>query len=196
MRAGSRLELWHCRKELNDFQNPESQARGQHCPDHSGRRYRLAITVGFDSLLPLAGAVAIIGAAIYAKRYTGGIAARRATVDFRVKESANQALTEAKQVLGRASVGGVKALQALKRTENDEQWCQLSQTTMYLNHCELVAVAVKSGAPDETMDKMWNRSAYVQTWRRAQEYIEKERKATGQRTFLEHFEALAKSRDA
>ena len=52
------------------------------------------------------------------------------------------------------------------------------------------------GALDETMDKMWNRSAYVQTWRRAQEHIEKEREATGQRTFLEHFEALAKSRDA
>lgn len=62
----------------------------------------------------------------------------------------------------------------------------------YLDHCELTAVAIDTGAMDEKMYMQFNRSAYVQAWDRTKEFIQAARTRKNQPTLFEHFEALAK----
>ena len=121
---------------------------------------------------------------------------REQTVDFVIKaETASPSFQCAKRVFGQVSSGGPDALKALSSRESDEQISQLSEVTAYLNHCELVAVAIKSGALDETMYKMWNRSAYVLGWTRAHEYVADERRNKNHETLWKNFEDLAKQWD-
>ena len=63
---------------------------------------------------------------------------------------------------------------------------------MYLNHCELVAVAIGSGALDEAMYRKAHQSQYVQAGQRSREYVEHARSTKLQQSMFEHFEALAK----
>lgn len=143
---------------------------------------------------PALTAIAVVGTALYAKHYHQGISAKRATVDFITRsESGNPTFIEARRVFGEISNKGPEALKSLKKNPDNTK---LATVTMYLNHYEVVAIAVGSGALDEDMYKMWNRTVYVQTWKRAHEYIVDARNRKNHPTLLEHFEALAKRWDS
>lgn len=148
-------------------------------------------------LLPLAGALAIVGVAIYAKWYHSNISAKRAAVDFILAMEANAPLTDARRSFARASNKGPQHLKNLlvlvsEDTAQESDWQEYGGVIKYLNHCELVAVSVSTGAIDETIYKKFNQSAYIQAWYRAQEFIEEARTRKNQDTMFEHFEVLAK----
>lgn len=73
----------------------------------------------------------------------------------------------------------------------DSQWEELADINRYLNHCELVAVSIRSGALDEEMYKKASQSQYVQAWFRYKEFIEHARTKKSQPSMFEHFEAVA-----
>ena len=147
--------------------------------------------------LTLLGPAAIVFAAVFAKRYHASISAKRATVDFMVAEEANLPLATARKVFAQSGSKGPKHLTALLNaisSDNaaDEQWREYGEITMYLNHCELVAVAINSGALDEEMYMKCYRSSYVQAWDRSKELVNKARTSKSQTTMYEHFEEQAK----
>ncbi len=118
-------------------------------------------------------------------------------MDFIVSQEANGPLTAARRVFGQSGSKGFQHLKALldavgAGSASDEQWSEYASINMYLNHCELVAVAIDSGALDEEMYKKANQSLYVQAWDRSKEYIQHARAAKSQPTMFEHFEILAK----
>lgn len=53
----------------------------------------------------------------------------------------------------------------------DPQWEEAADINRYLNHCEFVAVSIRSGALDEEMYKNGSRSQYVQAWFRYKEFV-------------------------
>ncbi len=114
-----------------------------------------------------------------------------------VSQEANGPLTAARRVFGQPGSKGFQHLKALLDaagggSASDEQWSEYASINMYLNHCELVAVAIDSGALDEEMYKKANQSLYVQAWDRSKEYIQHARAAKSQPTMFERFEILAK----
>ena len=114
-----------------------------------------------------------------------------------VSQEANRTLTAARRVFGQSGSKGFQHLKPLLNavnsgSANDDQWDEYASINMYLNHCELVAVAIDSGALDEEMYKMADQSPYVQAWDRSKEYIQHARSAKSQPSMFEHFEALAK----
>ena len=62
---------------------------------------------------------------------------------------------------------------------------------LYLNHCELVTVAIQEKAMREEMYKLCGRTAYVQTRALARDYIKERRNAPGRKTLYENFQRLA-----
>lgn len=137
-----------------------------------------------------------MGVAIYAKRYHANLSAKRAAVDFILAAEANAPLASARKRFAQSSNKGPQHLEGLlDAVQADEaspdQWGEYGDVIAYLNHCELVAVAIKDGAMDETMYQRFNQSAYVQAWNRAQEFIRTARNRKTQPTLFEHFEGLA-----
>ena len=61
-----------------------------------------------------------------------------------------------------------------------------------LNHCEVVAVAIRHGVFNERIYKDWNRSRYIESWDKAQGYIGDRRTKRHQPTAYIRFEELAK----
>ena len=147
--------------------------------------------------LILAAPLVILGTAIYARFYHASISAKRATVDFLVSLEANSSLTNARRAFGKSSSKGIKHLKGLLKDvssgdASDDGWSEYANVIMYLNHCELVAVAIGSGALDETMYRNANQSQYVQAWHRCREFVDYARSVKSQQSMFEHFEALAK----
>lgn len=62
---------------------------------------------------------------------------------------------------------------------------------LYLNHCELVAEAMQEKAMHEEMYKLCGRTAYVQTWVLARDYVKERRNAPSRKTLYENFQRLA-----
>jgi len=62
---------------------------------------------------------------------------------------------------------------------------------LYLNYCELVAVAIQEKAMHEEMHKLCGRTAYVQAWVLARDYVKERRNAPGRKTLYENFRRLA-----
>ena len=136
--------------------------------------------------------------AVYARYYHANISAKRATVDFMVSQEANSKLADDRRIFGQAGSKGFGYLKSLldavsSGSARAEQWSEYASINVYLNHCEMVAVAIGSGALDEGMYKKSNRSLYVQAWDRSKEYIQYARSVKAQPSMYEHFEALAKN---
>lgn len=147
--------------------------------------------------LILAGPITLLGTAVYARFYHGRISAKRATLDFLTSSEANSNLTSARRIFGQSSSKGVAHLKQLldvvsEGSASGHSWDEYTSINMYLNHCELVAVSIASGALDEKMYRKANQSLYVQAWVRSREYIEYARNQKGQQSMFEHFEDLAK----
>ena len=147
--------------------------------------------------LVLAGPPVLLGTAIYARHHHASISAKRATVDFMVSQEANLPPTAARRVFGQSGSKGFQHLKALPDavgagSASDEQWSEYASINMYLNHCELVAVAIDSGALDEELYNKANQSLCVQAWDRSKEYIQHPPAAKSQPTMFEHFEIPAK----
>lgn len=135
--------------------------------------------------------------AIYARFYHASISAKRATVDFIVSQEANDSLTKARRVFARSGRKGPQHLEKLldcvsEGDAGDAQWDELADINMYLNHCELVAVAITSDALDEEMYKRAHRTLYVQAWYRYEWFIRYACTKKSQSSMFEHFEDLAR----
>ena len=67
----------------------------------------------------------------------------------------------------------------------------LAPIYLVLHHYELVAVGIKNKSVDEKLYKRWNRTSYVNTWKRASSFVHGRREKTGQKTMFCEFEELA-----
>ena len=140
--------------------------------------------------------VTAIGTALYAKRYHSGIASKRATLEFITANESNEPLDKARRQFALSSGKGPEHLKALLDNEmssapDESKMDELLLVSAYLNHLELVAVAIHSGAIDEDMYKNAYRSSYIQAWLRSEEFIKYASAKTTQPTLYENFRKLA-----
>ena len=114
-----------------------------------------------------------------------------------VSQGATSKLADARRDFVRSGSEGFLHLKSLldavgSRSASDDRWSECASINMQLNHCELVAVAVGSGAPDDQMYGTASQPLYVQAWNRAKEYIRHTRAVRALPSMFEHFETLAK----
>jgi len=131
----------------------------------------------------------IAGTAIFAWLYHRDISAKRATLEF----TANTELGNLAWLQGRKLFGELtgKWTHSLDKNLDRNTDIDSSILILYLNHCELVAVAIQEKAMHEEMYKLCGRTAYVQTWVLARDYIKERRNAPGRKTLYENFQRLA-----
>ena len=143
----------------------------------------------FDLLEALLTPLTIAGTAIFAWLYHREISAKRATLEFTISsELGNPKWLEGRKLFGELTGKWTHSLDKnLDRTKDIDS----STLVLYLNHCELVAVAIQEKAMHEKMYKLNGRTAYVQTWVLARDYINERRNAPGRKTLYENFQRLA-----
>ncbi len=128
---------------------------------------------------PLVGLLAVLVAWWYQIR----ISARLATIDL---------LGNGEWMKGREDFAEATKGWTIPFPHEPENYRHLPRSIVtYLNHCELVAVAIKKGVVNKQMYKLSNRTQYVTTWELASEYIKAERNKPDHRTAYENFEHLA-----
>ena len=126
----------------------------------------------------------ILGTAVFAWLYHRNISAKRAVIEFCSKaELGNSEWVSGKPKFGELTNNWSNSL-ARKQEPEDA-----SVIVSYLNHCELVAIAIQENAMHEEMYKLFRRTAYIRTWSLAKAYI-KERRQT-HKTLYENFQRLA-----
>ena len=131
----------------------------------------------------------VAGTAIFAWLYHRNISAIRATLEFVTNaELGNPAWLEGRKLFGELTGKWTHSLDKnLDRTKDIDS----AALVLYLNHCELVAVAIQEKAMPEEMYKLCGRTAYVQTWVLARDYVKERRNAPGRKTLYENFQRLA-----
>ncbi len=118
------------------------------------------------------------------------ISAKRAAVDFIKAELENEVLADARHHfldLTRDDGRGLKELiEELEEPIEDSSKSpsevsalvqslvqeSLAKVHLFLNHCELVAVAIHNRAMDERMYEDWRCTSYIEAWKRAEKFIE------------------------
>jgi len=60
-----------------------------------------------------------------------------------------------------------------------------------LNHCELIAIAIKNKSMDEELYKQWNANSYVHHWKSAASCVHARRQEMHQPNLYREFELLA-----
>ncbi len=68
---------------------------------------------------------------------------------------------------------------------------EVAMLSIYLDHFEFVAAAIRNGSMSEKLYKEWNYSRLVNSWHRAERYIGARREKVGQPTLYVEFERLA-----
>ena len=123
------------------------------------------------------------------------IARARATVDFISRNEVGSAKWQ-EEVRRFAEITNDKnhprPLIALVDPQTDAEYQDRLLVSALLNHFEMVAVAIKSGAFSGKIYKRWRRTPYVDAWEKAEPYISARRAAKKQPTAYEHFQKLAK----
>ena len=131
------------------------------------------------------------GMAVYQLREQRRIAARRATLDF----IANLEVHNSQWADLRTKFRSLKAanrLPSLVNSDNPADDRDRIDVVTYLNHFELVAVAIKNRIIDEKLYKEWFCTAYIRTWRDAHSFvIEMREKIENPRLYFQ-FEQLVK----
>ena len=63
----------------------------------------------------------------------------------------------------------------------------------YLNHFELVAIAIEEGIVSESLYVKWYRSSYIETWKLAEDFVRELRKRRENPAIYRNFQTLAES---
>lgn len=96
---------------------------------------------------------------MFAWFYHREISSKRATLEFLTKaEVGNPKRVEAKQAFGELTDGWLRPLDRERASDKNPM------LVLYLNHCELVAVAIHKKALHAEMYKLCHGATYVQTW--------------------------------
>ena len=114
-----------------------------------------------------------------------------------VAQGANSKLADARRDFVRSGSKGFVHLKsqldaAGSGSASDDQRSGYASINICLNHCELVAVAIGSGALEEGTYGKANQCLYVQACDRSKEYVEHARSVKAQPSMFEHFETLAR----
>ena len=132
--------------------------------------------------------LAILVTAVFAWLYHRRISAKRATLEFAARaELGNPAWLAGRIRFGELTNGWTNSLAKPQNQVAED----VPKIVLYLNHCELVAVAIHQKAMDEAMYKLCGRTAYLQTWKLAKGYIKERRRTPGHETLYENFGRLA-----
>lgn len=136
-------------------------------------------------------ALAILVTAILAWMNHKSVSAKRSTLGFiYASEITNKLLRDARLHFGELAGGdGQKLLELAGKTPDDLE--SAASVALFLNHCELVAIAILSGAMDEKMYKDWRCATYVRNWREAEAFVTAKRKNLDQPKLYENFQNLA-----
>lgn len=148
-----------------------------------------------QAILAAIGPTAIIVAAFIAWTAQRRIAVRRATFDFISRhEVDNHEWRVAKRQFSEivSKPDHPEPLIALLMPSDSGQWESRVVVTSLLNHFEAVAVAIKHQAISEVIYKDWQRTNFVQAWKRAESFIIESRKKEGRETAWVNFEGLAR----
>lgn len=117
------------------------------------------------------------------------LAARRATLDFISKfEVHNRQWIELREKF--ALLRGQNQLAEIANPR-DEDRGETIRIATFLNHFELVAVAIKHGILDEEIYKDWFRSAYIRAWEDAHSFVIELRRTKDEDKLFAEFEKLA-----
>ena len=147
-----------------------------------------------EFLLPAAGPVAILVAALVAWKVQTRIAIRRATMDFISKhEIGNPRWEAATREFGQltAAKADPNLLSLLDPGHDPDLLQRRLLVASMLNHYEAVAVAIKRGVMSEDIYKDWSRSNYVDAWQKADAYVTERRRTAARPTAYVNFERLA-----
>lgn len=141
-------------------------------------------------VLSLLSPIAILVAACLAFYNHQRTAARRAALEFVSKtQLQSQEWTDLNRNYRELQTSG-KLLSTLSKDHGDPVLA--NRICLFLNHFELVAVAIKHNIIDKNLYAEWFKGSYVKTWNETNPFVaELRRKSGNSRVFIE-FEALAK----
>ena len=80
---------------------------------------------------------------------------------------------------------------AVINPQRDQDFSRRAAVVAFLNHHEMIAVAIKQGAVDEDLLKDWAHATYVHMWDISEVFVERWRGETKHKPALSNFKALA-----
>lgn len=135
------------------------------------------------------GFLVVILVAVFTVRGNQVIAKRQATVNFIAQyEIGNVEWPKLFVQLWKITSKPDRELVGIITSRSNE----VSQVTTVLNHMEMVAIAIRNHALDETIYKEWHAPIYVGMWNRSEAFVKafRENRVASHDAFIE-FEALA-----
>lgn len=133
----------------------------------------------------------ILATAIVAWVLQRRIASRRATLDFIAKlEIDNPEWARLRSRFAELRDGN--RLLSIIASETEKDPTAVIEVASFLNHFELVAVAIKHHIINEDLYKEWFKTSYLRTWHDSEAFIVAMRKEKDHPALFQEFESLAK----